>query len=293
MSVALSKFAEEEIGVKVMVAEHGSTVARVKMVINKDTEFGNTLGFTVVKDAWDGKEAFTGRQPIRVIMSEYLGGMLLISLKRAGIVSTKDLKGKRIMVINKGLPYYEEMLRYLLEYNAMTWNDIKGIEYADPREVNDGLKAGTIDGGYRTSGAKGSGAVIELSRTLDINVLSHTEGEIKHVFSKQPSFQKLTTAAGVYKGVGELQLLGYPMYTIAHQDVSNDLVYAVCKIMMDTCGPDTPGRFEKVHPDRDYTLRSACPVPSVAPYHDGAVKYFKDRGVWTDEHERAQKKLLG
>ena len=107
MTVGFAKLMEEELGVRVIVAEDPTTAGRIKLVASGDAEFGNTLGFTVVKDAWDGTGSFTERQPIRIIMNEYIGGMVLISLKNEGINSTKDMKGKRVMVINKGIPYYE------------------------------------------------------------------------------------------------------------------------------------------------------------------------------------------
>lgn len=294
MTVAFSQFAEQELGMKVTVVEEGASVARVKMLNKKEAELINTVGYSVVEQAWQGTEAFTGmgRQPIRMIMSEYVGAMPIISLKRTGIQSAKDLKGKRVMYVKEGAEYYENLVRYLLEYNGMTLNDIKAVEFSNPKDVEVALKAGTIDVGLRTSGAKGSAAMVEMSRTLDINILSLTDAEVKHIISKQPAFVNVVTKAGVYKGNGELNLVAYPLFTLVHKDMSDDFVYAICKLMMDSCGLDTTGRFEQIHPDRDYTLRTACPSPRLAPYHPGAVKYYKERGAWTDEHEQLQKKML-
>src|SRR5690606_20312022 len=49
---------------------------------------------------------------------------------------------------------------------------------------------------------------------------------------------------------------------------------------------------------RDYTLlvpvpqSSLVPANNPLPYHAGAVAYFKDAGLWTDEHDRNQSALL-
>ena len=35
-----------------------------------------------------------------------------------------------------------------------------------------------------------------------------------------------------------------------------------------------------------------APVDSPIPYHAGAVRYFKEVGLWTDAHEQNQAALL-
>ena len=55
-----------------------------------------------------------------------------------------------------------------------------------------------------------------------------------------------------------------------------------------------PQRFEEIvaqeHVSR--TLQNAVKNASI-PFHSGAIKYYKEKGVWTDELERLQKDLLG
>jgi hypothetical protein len=41
------------------------------------------------------------------------------------------------------------------------------------------------------------------------------------------------------------------------------------------------------------TLERGVSLRSVVPYHSGAIRFFKDRGMWSDEAEVMQKRLLG
>jgi len=40
------------------------------------------------------------------------------------------------------------------------------------------------------------------------------------------------------------------------------------------------------------TLKKAISNQSI-PSHDGAIKYFKEKGVWSEDRDKVQKKMLG
>ena len=42
---------------------------------------------------------------------------------------------------------------------------------------------------------------------------------------------------------------------------------------------------------RSVTAGEVAPVRLVHPYHEGAIRYYKEAGLWTAEHERLQKSL--
>jgi TRAP-type uncharacterized transport system substrate-binding protein len=55
---------------------------------------------------------------------------------------------------------------------------------------------------------------------------------------------------------------------------------------------DKPGRFEVVHPVWGrFDIKSAT-APRLVPYHAGAVKYYKEKGVWDSGVDKWQKEML-
>lgn len=294
LAVAMSQWAQDELGMRVTVTEVGASGARLKMVSSGEAQFANTIGSYIAEPAWKGTGMFAkeGRQPIRVVMVDLLSGTIVISLEKAKIRAAADLKGKRIMYDTPGIPSYASVIEGMLEYHKLSKTDIKPIKMASVADVIPALQAGTIDAGCRVGGRNGSPPVQEFATTNDVRILSFTDDELNFLTKKDPGFFKLTVPAGIYKGNPQLQVPGSAFLLVAQDNVSDDLVYAVCKLVLDSCGLDTPGRGAKVHPDRDITLREACALPLYAPYHTGAIKYFKERGVWTAEHERLQKEIL-
>jgi TRAP-type uncharacterized transport system substrate-binding protein len=64
-------------------------------------------------------------------------------------------------------------------------------------------------------------------------------------------------------------------------------VYQVTKAIFDNL-PDWTG----VHPlARQWSLKKALQI-NVAPYHEGAIRYYKEKGVWTAAMDAKQKALL-
>ena len=88
-----------------------------------------------------------------------------------------------------------------------------------------------------------------------------------------------------------LQAGGYAEAIWSTPKVSDDVVYAFCKAMKE--GYDTysgaEAALKKWNWERAHTLEGLI---GIIPYHSGAVKFFKDMGVWSAEHEKFQKEAL-
>ena len=83
-------------------------------------------------------------------------------------------------------------------------------------------------------------------------------------------------------------LIAYPSVMVSTSETSEDVVYTVTKATWENYE-----EMHAVHPWWDgWTREEMVPVKPAAPYHDGAIKFFKEIGVWTEEHQAAQDELL-
>ena len=96
-----------------------------------------------------------------------------------------------------------------------------------------------------------------------------------------------TVGAGIPDGGVALVGYRYPMM-VTYANTSADEVYAVIKALdesFDAYKEATPGA------DR-WSILSAGTPPADAPWHDGAIRYLKEKGVWTAEHDAWQAERL-
>ena len=84
-----------------------------------------------------------------------------------------------------------------------------------------------------------------------------------------------------------VHLIGMNSYFLSHPGVSAKTVYKVAKAIF-----ENTKEFATYHKAaRKWTLKRA--LKNVAlPFHKGAIRYFKEKGVWTPALEANQKKLI-
>ena len=79
-----------------------------------------------------------------------------------------------------------------------------------------------------------------------------------------------------------------PFWYLSSTHVSEEAAYELVKAAWENSSDIAP-----VHPHMKAFKPEMMVEIQWAPYHDGAVKWYKEQGVWTDELEQRQKKLLG
>lgn len=75
----------------------------------------------------------------------------------------------------------------------------------------------------------------------------------------------------------------YPMITV-YADAKEEEVYAVTKAILDTYDiyrPATPVM-------EGWEISKAGAYTMDAPFHDGAIRYLKEKGVWSADHQKRQ-----
>lgn len=206
---------------------------------------------------------------IRTVAALYAEPVQVISVN-PNIKSIADLKGKRVSIGSAGSGVYFNAMDFLGAY-GMTEKDIVPTYQSFGDSASD-LKDGKIDAAFIVAGAPTT-AVVDLSTTRDVNLISIDEEHLNELVKKSPFYSKYTIPASVYKTDSDVNTLAVGAVVVAHKDISDDAIYALTKDMF-----DDPASLSNTHAKyNELNLDFATSVKNV-PYHNGAAKYFAEKG---------------
>ena len=103
-----------------------------------------------------------------------------------------------------------------------------------------------------------------------------------------PAYRPMKVPAGTFKGQDkEFLTVATPMIVIARDDLPAEAVYLFTKTILDNYKD-----VKAIHSlAEDWNLDNTLESPGL-PFHEGAVKVFKEKGVWKPALEAWQKKAL-
>ncbi|MFZ9039213.1 MAG: TAXI family TRAP transporter solute-binding subunit [Gammaproteobacteria bacterium] len=198
----------------------------------------------------------------------------LVVRKDSGIKSTKDLVGKKVGVGNAGSGAFancELFFTHLgvwdkIERNAMGYND------AAQAFGNNQLDA------FWLFTAFPSGAVIMAAQTNDIELIDlGKDATDSGFYDKYPYFSKISVPAGTYRGVDyESPSFQDSALWVANSKVSEDTVYNMLSIMYTEEGLAHMLQQKKTF--KNMSLDTGT-QGVVTPWHPGAVKFWKEKGM--------------
>lgn len=252
-----------------------------------------------VLNVWDAEKGYLGESiykqlsnnkgfSVRLICvaTQNLGG--LIVAKDSGIYSYSQLKGKKVAG-NTPTPSLQAQLEAYLANGNVKWSEVIPVPV---NSVTEGVKV-VIEGRADCSGATALGTSINAeldakkgARLLPIDPSKEAVARTRKFHPGRPVLVKPSTAnIGVEK---EQYLWAYDIYLIAGSKVSEETVYQITKALW-----ENHRDLEKVHHLlKDWNPKNFLSDDPTIPYHPGAVKFYKEKGIWTKQLDELQKKLL-
>lgn len=198
----------------------------------------------------------------------------LVVRKDSGIKSVKDLVDKKVGVGNAGSGAFANCELFFshmgvwdkMERNAMGYND------AAQAFGNNQLDA------FWLFTAFPSGAVIMAAQTNDIALVNlDADAKASGFYDKYPYFATLTVPANTYKGVDyDSPSFQDSALWVANSKVSADVVYKMLSLVYTDEGLAHMKAQKKTF---KHMAISTGPEGIVTPFHPGAEKFWKEKGV--------------
>jgi len=292
IAVAVGKAFKDKHGTDLRVLPAGNDVARLAPLkggraqasfMGIGTYFAQEGVFEFAVKDW-------GPQPLRLMLaSSDCNAISLGVAKDTGVKEIKDLKGKRVgMVV--GSPALNQNAFAVLAFANLGRNDVKLVEFSSYGAMWKGILnnevdaaiASTISGQAKEAEASPRGLLYPPVPAADKAGWARLQ-KIGPYYAPH----KATCGVGVSaQNPVELPNYPYPIF-MAYASQPADLVYGMTKSMIVNYALYKDGA-----PGAAGLELARQNLSWVVPYHEGAVKAFRESGVWKPEHEKHQQEAL-
>ncbi|SFH68686.1 TAXI family TRAP transporter solute-binding subunit [Albimonas pacifica] len=198
----------------------------------------------------------------------------------AGVETYADLKGKRVAYV-KGAPALNVNMEAYLAYGGLTWDDVEVVEFGGYGDSWNGMVNGDVDAAYAIMT---SGSAFQMETSPRGLMWPHIDPENKEGLARMlaiaPYFQPVVATKGAVAQTteGGIPSAAYPYpVLIAYADQDEELVYNQTKAMFELFDA-----YSGKAPGIDGWALEYQNFEWVVPYHDGAIRYYKEAGVWTE-----------
>ena len=265
----------KEHGIRCSVESTGGSVYNINTIREGELEFG------VAQSDWqyhayNGTSKFADAGPfenLRAVFSVHPEPFTVVARADSGITNFDDLKGKRVNIGNPGSGQRGTM-EVLMAAKGWSTDDFALATELKAAEQSAALCDNQIDAMVYTVGHP-SGSIQEATTACD-SVLVTVDGPVVDQLIADNSFYRAATIpGGMYRGSdNDTMTFGVGATFVTSSDVSDDAVYAVVKSVFENFDD-----FKKLHP----AFANLKPEEMIrdglsAPLHDGAAKYYKEKG---------------
>ena len=265
-------------------AQHGircSVESTGGSVYNLNTIRAGELDFGVAQSDWqyhafNGSSSFKeagANKDLRAVFSIHPEPFTVLTRKEANIKTFDDLKGKRFNVGNPGSGTRASMEELL---NAMGWklSDFSLASELKADEHGAALCDNKIDGFFYGVGHP-SANIQDPTTTCGAKLVSLTGPAVQKLIAERPYYAVATIPGGLYANNPEpTTTYGVLATFVSSAAVPDDVVYTMVKAVFENFD-----EFKRLHP-AFANLKAEDMIKNglSAPLHDGAVKYYKEKG---------------
>jgi TRAP transporter TAXI family solute receptor len=235
------------------------------------------LGFSLADSAHDaaqGRGKFPEPLPIVALASLYDNVTHIVTRDEAGLASVTDLRGHRVSTgsPNSGT---EVIAERILEAAGLDPTRDLRRERLGAAESAAALKDGRLDA-FFWSGGLPTASVVELAATpgTRLRLLSDAPLVPKMVAAHGPHYGVARIPDGLYPGTKGVEASSVRNVLVAHRDLPEDLAYQITRLLF-----AKKDELAAAHP-MARALDPKAAVLSPVPLHPGAIRYYKEQGVW-------------
>ena len=254
----------------------GGSVDNLKLIATGKPYIGFTMA-DEASDAYRGVDKFKDKKvELRTLMVLYPNRMHIVTIEGTGIQSMKDLKGKRVSTGSPGSGT-EVMAFRIIESSGLDKDkDMKRERLGVAESVN-AIKDKKIDAFFWVGGLP-TAAVTDLAATPGVKIKMIDHADTVAVMNKK--FGNLYVEDTIPKSTYSGMLADNKQATVMNilvvdATMTDDTAYKIVKTLF-----DKRSDLIAVHKEAEnFKLENQKVSMTPTPFHPGAMKYFKEKGL--------------
>ena len=254
----------------------GGSVDNIKLIAAGQSDLGFTMA-DAASDAMQGQDKFRNNKvDLQALLVVYPNRMHVVTLDDTGINTLADIKGKRVATGSPGSATEIMASRALDVIGLDKDKDIKRERLGVAESVN-ALADRRIDAFFWVGGIP-TAAIANLATTAGVRMKLIDHADIVDKMNEKYGklYSKSRIKAGTYPGyktdadVAEVWNL-----IVTGRRMSDEDAYTIAKTLIEKMDD-----IVKVHEEAEsFSLDNQMQDRSPIPFHPGALKYFKEKGV--------------
>lgn len=265
--------------------EHGircSVESTGGSIYNLNTIRSSEMDLAVVQSDWQYHayngtslfEEYGAMDKLRSLFSLHNEAFTIVVRADSGINKLDDLLGKRVNIGNPGSGNRATM-EVLMDAKGWTKNDFKLASELKASEQPQALCDNKVDAIIFSYGHP-NGAVQEVSTSCKTHIINVEGPEVDKLVAENQFYAYTTVAGGMYQGTpNDVKTFGVKATFVTSTDVSEDIIYEIIKAVFDNFD-----NFKTLHPVfANLEASKLIDEGNTAPLHEGAKRYFKEKGL--------------
>lgn len=251
---------------------------QMSLIGAKRADLGLVLANQALR-AFRGEEEFRGNPvPGYTLTPLHNAIYQLVTLEGTGINTVADLRGKRVAIRQPGGPPEPErqVVRILQATGINPDQDIRK-ELLGLLEAVAALRARTIDAFFWRSESLPIPDILALATTAGIRIKLIPLDSIPPALQKEFGnlFFKVTILKEFYPGLtANVPTVAQAGLLVVHRDFDADLAYEITKLIY-----EKRAELAQAHKEAQNISLIGVASRSPIPFHSGAIRYFKERGI--------------
>jgi len=277
-AVGLSKIIQKAIpGFNAVAQVTGCSTENCRL-LDRNKVFCANISVAALTDAYKGQGKFEDPIPVALMSYTSVYYEWILTL-RSDIKSIADMKGKKIAVGDPGSGNAQHS-----KLQLQAWGFEEGKDYT-PVFLGESAAASALRDGiadvWMADGSAAQPSIVELTTVeRNVNFVPLTREQAQAASDAIGSGRRpVTVAPNTYKGQSKSLIVPGGISTLAtRQDADADLVYKVTRALWENLDI-----MKETHATgKDFVLERTQEFDIGIPWHPGAIKYYKEAGVWPE-----------